>query len=121
MGILHANSNLPNKRKDDKRRNSVRDESRNDQYQGRKDNQDAVETEVLDPLRDGVCNGVKKSGGCDRFAKAETTGREDDDGPQKVVEVFLCQNACSKEEYERYNCNYTHVAKGIFKLVTGAP
>lgn len=64
---------------------------------------------------------MEQSGGVDRFAEGETTGGENDDCPEEIVEVFFGKNAGAEEQDERNDCNDSHVAKKPLQLMTDAP
>lgn len=119
--MLHPHANLLDQGQDNESGNSVRYKSRDDKDQRRKYDQDPVEAVVCHPLCDGTRNGVQQTRRADRFSKTEAAGCENDNGPEKVVEVLLRQDTGSEEEDERNDRDDAHVTKCVLELVAHAP
>ncbi len=64
---------------------------------------------------------MEQSGGGDGFAKGKTAGSEDDDGPEKVVEVFFGEDTSAEEKDHWDECHNSHVSEDAFELVGDAP
>jgi len=62
MRLLHPRADLMHQGKNDQRRHRMADESRNDEDQGRENDEDAVQAHPFDFGRDGPGNGMQKSG-----------------------------------------------------------
>ena len=60
--VLHANADLADKGQDDKGSDGVRDESGHDKDERTEDQEDAVQTEVLDAGGDTHCDCVQQAG-----------------------------------------------------------
>lgn len=121
MWICHASSNLLHKWQDNERGDSVADECSDNCDECCKYHQHSVQAQMLYTSCDGHCNGVQQPGRVDSFAKSQTTSSEDDDGPEKVVEVFLGQDSRTKEQGNWNDGNDTHVTKDGLQLVAHTP
>ena len=121
MRLRHVGTNLLNERQDDESGHSVRDEGGNHEDQRRKDNENPVNTHIGNVIRDPLRDGVEKTGGAHGTAERQPSCREDDDRPQKVVEVLFRQDPCAEEQNHRDDCNHTHVSKDALQLMRGAP
>ena len=76
---------------------------------------------MRDFFRDCARNGMQQSRRCDGFAKHQSARSEDDNGPEKIVEVFFRQNSCAEEKHDWDDSNDAHVAKDAIKLVAETP
>jgi hypothetical protein len=121
MRVLHLLAHLMHKWKHNQRSDRVADERSDHQDQSTEDYENAVQAHTLDAAGDGLGNGVQQSGRVDRLSEREAASCEDDDGPEEVVEVFLCEDAGAEEEDERDDGHDAHVAEDVFELVTDAP
>lgn len=94
---------------------------RYDQDQGSKYDQNTIDAEMGHSLRDGFRNSVQEPRRRYSFPETQSASCENDDCPEEIVEVFLCQDACTEEEYQRNNGDDAHIAENTFQLVAGAP
>ena len=76
---------------------------------------------MRDFFRDCARNGMQQSRRCDGFAKHQSARSEDDNGPEKIVEVFFRQNTAAEEENHGNNGYNAHVAKDLVELVAETP
>ena len=121
MGFRHRCADGLDEREDDEGGHGVGDEGGDDEDEGGEDDEDAVKVHALDAFGDGAGDGVQEAGGGDGLAKGETTGCEDDDGPEEIVEVFLGEDAGAEEQGHGDDGDNAHVAKDAFQLVRDAP
>lgn len=119
--ILHVLADLLDERQDNQRGHRVTDEGRHDEYQRREHDQHAIQAEALDAVRNTQRNRMEQARGGDGLAKREAARRQDDNGPEKVVEVFFRQDAGAEEEYHWDDGDDAHVAEYAVQLVTEAP
>ena len=121
VGVLHADADLTNKRQDDQGRNRVRDETGNHKNQNREDEEHAVKAEMFDPCGDARGNGVQQARRRHSLTKTQTTGGENDNGPQEVVEILFVKDSGTEEQQKRKDSDHAHIAKDVLKLMTGTP
>ncbi len=64
---------------------------------------------------------MKKPRGIDCFTEGKATGREDDDRPEEVIEVFFREDTGTEEENERDDSNDAHITEEPVQLMAYAP
>lgn len=64
---------------------------------------------------------MQQPGGSDRFSEGQAAGGEDDDRPEEVVEIFLCEDAGAEEHDHRDDGHDAHIAENAFELMRHAP
>lgn len=121
MRLWHGSTDLLNERENDKGGDSVADERGDDENQGGEDNKDTIHGKIGDRFGDILGNGVQEARRRHRLAQRQTTGGEDDDGPEEVVKVFLGKNSGAEEESHGDDGNDAHVTKNPFELVRCTP
>lgn len=121
MWMLHARADLLDQRENDQCGDGVRDECRDHKNQRRKDQQDRVEAETLDPGSNRASNRVEEPGRGHGFAQTQTACGKNDDRPEEIVEILLGQNARAKEEHHRDDRNHPHVSKDVLELMADTP
>lgn len=97
------------------------DKSRDNGDQSREDAHDAVQAHTLDFSSDALRNGVQEPRTIHSFAERETAGREDDDGPEEIIEIFFRQYSRAEEEDDGDDGYDAHIAKDSFELVAETP
>lgn len=121
MWFGHSSADGLHEREDNQRSNGVTDERRNDQNQGCEDDQNAIQTHALDLLSDSPGDGMQQAGGRNGFTEGKTTSGEDDDCPEEVIEVLLCEDAGAEEENHGDDGYNAHVSEDAFELMSDAP
>ncbi len=97
------------------------DKGRNHEDQRCEHDQHAIQTHALDLLRNSPRDSVQEPGARNGFAKRKPAGGEDDDGPEEVVKVLLCEDARAEKEDDGDDGDDAHVAEDAFELVRDAP
>lgn len=119
--LIHLLTDLLDKREHNQRSNCVTDEGGNHQDQSSKDNENTVKAHAFNTACNGLGDSVQQSRGIDRLAQRKTAGCQDDNGPEKVVEIFFGENTCAEEEHKRNDGYDAHITKDVFKLMTDTP
>jgi len=119
--VGHALAHALHQRQEDECRHRVRDEGRDHQNDGRERHQHPVQRQVLHARRDVLRQRVQQARRADGLAERQAARRQDDDGPQEVVEVLFGEDAGAEEEHQWDDGDDAHVAEDVRQLVRYAP
>jgi len=109
--VGHTLAHALHQRQEDQRRHCVRDEGRHHQNDGRERHQHPVQRHMLHARRDVLRQRVQQARRADGLAERQAARRQDDDGPQEVVEVLFCEDAGAEKQNERDDGDDAHVAE----------
>ena len=121
MRIGHAQADVLHEREHDEGGDGVADERCDAEDQDGEGEEDGIEAHAGDAGGDALGDRVQQAGAGDGVAEGEAAGGEDDDCPEEVVEVLLCQDARPEKQDERDDGQHAHVPKHRLQPVRKTP